>query len=258
MAIRKWTIARRGVQLGVFGLIASPLAGLTFFQGNLSAASLFSIGLADPLAFLQATLAGRVFVASFLGAALLVAGGYFLLGGRTFCAWGCPVYLLTELGDKLSQRLGTATRLLPLSGTRWSLVLVMVVSLAAGIPLFEILSPIGITARAIMFSAWQPLLLVVTILVVEVFAARRVWCRSLCPVGGFYSLLGRLSPVRIGFARDLCTQCGECSRVCPVEEVLVPSLNTGARQIVSGDCTRCGACVDCCEARALRVVAGYH
>ena len=40
MALKKWTIARRGVQLAVIGLIAAPLFGLTCFQGNLSAASL--------------------------------------------------------------------------------------------------------------------------------------------------------------------------------------------------------------------------
>lgn len=257
MVISKWTIARRCVQLAVIGLIASPLAGLGFFQGNLSAASLFSIALADPLAFLQASLAGRVFVASFLGSALLVAGGYFLLGGRTFCGWVCPVYLLTECTDKIRSRLGSGERTTPLSGTRWSFAVVLFISLAAGIPLFEVVSPIGSVTRAVMFGAWQPLLLVGAILVVEVMIARRLWCRSLCPAGGFYSLLGRFSPLRVGFIKSKCTNCGECTRVCPVEEVLVPSLDHHAGQIVSGDCTRCGACIDVCAPGALRTVIGY-
>ena len=253
----KWIIARRAVQVLVLMLIASPLLGQSFFQGNLSSAVLFGIGLADPLAFLQATLAGRVFVASFLGSALLVSAFYLLVGGRTFCGWVCPVYLLTEIGDKLRRRLGTGNRLFALSGIRWSLAVTLGVSLATGLPAFEILSPIGITARAIMFKAWLPLLLLAAIVVVELLAAQRIWCRSLCPVGGFYSLLGRISPARVGFAQDRCTGCGDCSRVCPVEEVLAPSLADGARQVVSGDCTRCGECIDICPTRALNLDVWY-
>ena len=163
----KWGIARRAMQIVVIALIASPLFGLAFFQGNLSAAALLGLGLADPLTFLQATLAGRVFVASFLGSAVLVGVFYFIVGGRTFCGWVCPVYLITEIGDKLRRRLGTGDRIYSLAGVRWAFFVTIAISLITGIPAFEVLSPIGISSRAIMFKAWLPLLLPAAIVVVE-------------------------------------------------------------------------------------------
>jgi ferredoxin-type protein NapH len=254
----KWWPLRRLSQLCVIALIASPLFGMTFFSGNLSAAELFGFGLADPLAFLQASLAGRLLLPSFLGAALIVAGCYFAAGGRTFCGWICPVYLATESADKLRRRLGTGDRTLPLSGGRWLLAATLILSMLTALPLFEMLSPIGATSRALMFQDWQPLLVLLAIVLVEVAVARRVWCRSLCPVGGFYALLGRFSPLRVRFSREACNGCGECCRLCPVEEVLQPVLQGAARQVSSGDCTRCGACIDVCQPKALGVELGYR
>ena len=106
----KWWPIRRTVQLLAIALIASPLFGLNIFHGNLAAGELFGIGLADPLAFMQATLASQVFVAEFLGAALIITAVYVVSGGRTFCGWVCPMYLLAELGEKLRRRLNKIGR----------------------------------------------------------------------------------------------------------------------------------------------------
>ena len=253
----KWWVPRRITQISVVTLIASPLFGMTFFQGNLAAADLFGVPLADPLAFMQALIGGKVFVLSYLCSALMVATFYFILGGRSFCGWICPVGLITELGDKLRSRLGSGEVTMSLTASRYTLGLVLLVVAATGVPLFEVFSPIGIVSRAITFAAFTPLLVLAAILLVEIAVARRVWCRSLCPLGGFYSILARFSPVRIGFIESRCTHCDDCLRVCPVEEVLLPSLKRGAQQVISGDCNRCLACVDCCPARALNVSLFY-
>ncbi len=253
----KWWIPRRTAQLTILALIASPLLGMTFFRGNLAAADLFGLPLADPLAFLQALIGGMVIVLPYLGSALLVAAFYFILGGRTFCGWICPVGLITELGEKLRRRMGSGEVTMPLTASRWSLGLVLLTVAMTGIPLFEVLSPIGIINRAIAFVSLMPLLVLAAILLVEITVSRRVWCRSLCPLGGFYSILGRFSPVRVGFIENRCTHCDDCLRVCPVEEVLTPSLKLGARQVTAGDCSRCFACVDSCHAKALSIDLFY-
>lgn len=253
----KWWIPRRTAQLFTLALIASPLLGMTFFRGNLAAADLFGLQLADPLAFLQALIGGRVLVLTYLVSALLVCAFYFLLGGRSFCGWICPVGLITELGDKLARRLGTDGKVLPLAASRWSLGLALLTVALTGIPLFEVVSPLGIVSRAVAFGSLLPLLALAAILLVETVVSRRIWCRSLCPLGGFYSLLARFSPVRIGFAKERCTHCDDCLRICPVPEVLAPSLESGLRQVTAGDCSRCLACLDSCAAKALRIDISY-
>lgn len=253
MSSSKWTIARRLVQLVMIALLASPFAGLTIFTGNLAAAELLGLPLADPLAFLQAVIGGRVLVWSYLGSVLLVVAAYWLLGGRSFCGWVCPVGLVTELADPLRRWFGTGSTTLPLTANRWTLAVVLAVVAVTSMPLFELLSPIGIVGRAIAFLAFWPLLLLLAILLVELLVARRIWCRSLCPLGGFYALLGRISPLRVGFVAQRCTHCNACVEVCPVEEVLQPSLQAAAPQVRCGDCTRCMACIDACPEQALKI-----
>jgi ferredoxin-type protein NapH len=250
-------MARRLVQLTVMGLIASPLAGLSVFQGTLAAGDLFGLPLADPLAALQVVLASGVVVPAFIVSALGVTLFYFLLGGRTFCGWVCPVYLLTELADRLRVRLGQGDRVIPLATKSWLLLATVVITALTGMPLFEVLSPIGMTVRAIAFGGWLAIACLVGLLMLEISVGRRIWCRSLCPLGGFYSLVGQGSPLRLRFHQSRCTACGHCTQVCPVEEVLVPSLQQGVPQVRSGECTRCGRCIDNCQTHALTMGFGY-
>jgi len=251
MKVRRWTWIRHGVQCLVLLLLASPALGLAFFQGNLQAASLLDLKLSDPLASLQVLLlTGSLALPLATGAAVVLAG-YWLLGGKGFCGWVCPVGLLTDLAEYLPH-----VRKLPrwpLWGKLAGLVVVMMVSLLLGIPAFETISPIGIGSRALGFGAGSDLLLVVAILLADLLLVRRFWCRSLCPLGGFYSLLGRVSPLKIGYLEAACTRCNRCRASCFVPEVLTAPLDRGTTSVTSGDCTRCGACLDSCPTGALKL-----
>lgn len=257
MSFKRWMLARRTTQVTIILLILSPLAGLHVFQGNLASASLFDVRFTDPLAALQVMLASRDIVPAFAGSALLVAGLYFLLGGRTFCSWVCPVYLLTELADKVRVRLGSGENTFSLKMKQGTLLLTVIVTAVTGLPLFETISPIGIFNRALLFGGSIALFFIAAILLLEITVSRRLWCRSLCPVGGLYSLVGRFSPVKVKYVRSRCSGCGHCMQSCPVEEVLVPSLMIGAPTISSGECTRCGRCIDTCRDGALHMGIGY-
>ncbi len=249
MRVNRWTIGRRSVQLLVLALLASPALGYAFFAGNLGSAVLFGLRLSDPLATLQIlVLTGGLTTGLLLGVVPVLAL-YTIIGGRAFCGWACPVHLLTDLvellpGAKRRQRIGLRWKELAL----W---LVLALSLWFGLPLFETLSPIGVAGRALTFGAGSGLVILVLILLLELLWLRRAWCRSLCPLGGFYALLGRISPVAVVFHQERCTHCGECETVCFVPEVLQPSLTESCSHIHSGDCSRCGACIGICPEKAL-------
>lgn len=249
MKVNRWTTGRRFVQLLMLLLLASPAFGWSFFEGNLAAASILGLQLSDPLAALQVfILTGSLTTSLLIGTgAILIL--YSILGGRVFCGWVCPIHLLTDLTDMLPW-----VKLLKRWRLEWkylALFLTALLSITLGIPAFETISPIGIAGRSLTFGASQSLVVLLLIIISELVLVRRLWCRSLCPLGGFYTLLCRLSPLAVVYDQSKCSHCGECQRVCFVPEVLEPGLNKQADQVHSGECTRCGACVGICPDHAL-------
>lgn len=73
----------------------------------------------------------------------------------------------------------------------------------------------------------------------------RPYCRSFCPLGAIYSLTNRLSWSRIEADEAKCTQCGSCSRACPMDLDL-------PRQVGNADCIQCGDCIRSCPESGIR------
>ncbi|PLX79957.1 MAG: ferredoxin [Desulfuromonas sp.] len=249
MKVNRWTITRRCVQLMVLFLLATPSFGWSFFEGNLGAAAIVGLQLSDPLAALQVLVLTGSLTSTMVAGTVIVLVFYTLLGGRVFCGWVCPVHLLTDLVEMLPW---------PKRLSHWSmhwkmkaLLITTVVTILLGVPAFETVSPIGIAARMLTFGASSSLAVLILIVIAELFLIRRVWCRSLCPLGGVYQQLGRLSPLAVSYEETKCSQCGECQRVCFVPEVLAPCLESQQNTVHSGECTRCGACVGICPDKAL-------
>src|SRR6266498_3653348 len=105
-------------------------------------------------------------------------------------------------------RLGSGEKTYSLKLKLGTLLLTVVVTVLTGLPLFETLSPIGIFNRALLFGGGAALFLIAAILLLEITVARRLWCRSLCPAGGLYSLVGRFTPVKVKYIQPRCSACG--------------------------------------------------
>ncbi len=263
MRRNRWLVARRTAQLLVLtAFLAGPWAGLWIARGTLAASEWFGwLPLADPFVAVQALLAHRALAGSALLGAALVAAFYVLAGGRSFCAWVCPINPVTDLAAWLRTKL----RLPSLLGARRPdrrlrygvLVVALATSALLGSVAWETVNPITLLHRALLFGLVGGYGVVLAVFLFDLFVVPRGWCGFVCPVGAFYGVLGgagaaapigalHVSAVR----RDACTQCGDCFRACPEPHVIAPALYGAAQgrapTIASADCTRCARCLDVC------------
>ena len=107
LAAHKWLILRRISQIGILlAFLVGPWFGLWIVKGNLNYSyTLGVLPLTDPFLFLQTLLTRHVpETLAFVGVGIVIAF-YIGVGGRSFCAWTCPVNLVTDLAAWLRRRL---------------------------------------------------------------------------------------------------------------------------------------------------------
>lgn len=256
----RWLLLRRVSQLAILALfVAGPWLGVWVLKGNLSASLILdTVPLTDPLLALQSMAAGHwPFRTALIGAAIVLVF-YLLLGGRVFCSWVCPVNMVTDAAAWLRRRLGIKTGRLPDANTRyWLLGGVLLASAVSGVLVWEWVNPVSLLHRALIFGLWGSLLPIAGIFLYDFWIASRGWCGHVCPVGAFYSLLGRKALVRVSAAqRSACDDCMDCFVVCPEPQVIRPALKQAGQThpvILAGDCTNCGRCIDVCDRQVFKM-----
>ena len=270
----RWGVVRHIVQVCALALFAAPvlLAGwnlfglnaggelevatpaqLAFF-GTLSSTTISGVQVADPFAVLEVVCASKSLEIEWLLAALPVLIVYGLVRGRAFCGWICPVNLLLELLDALRRRLpGTREEApVPRHAKLYVAAAVLALSAITSVPAFETFSPVGAVSKGIVLGSLAGLWTLAAIVVAEMFWGRRVWCRALCPLGGFYEALGRTGQVNIRIDHDACIGCKACTKACLCDPVILEPALAGEDSIVrAGDCMACGSCIDACPVHAL-------
>lgn len=257
--IRKWTLARRFVQWGILFLFLTPLFFVkvesdNFFFGSLTSSSFFGITLTDPFAALQILFASREISFVYLGGALLIFLFYLFVRGRVFCSWICPLNTLLELTDKIRNFFKLPDQRFERQHKKYYAIAVILLSFFLGVPVFEMISPIGFTMRNLLFTFGIGLWLIVAIVLFELFISKRGWCRYFCPLGGFYQSIGKVGAFQVKFNHDLCVGCTKCRSVCFADpDILEPAINRENEYVRAGDCSLCGACVDNCPFGALKI-----
>jgi len=256
----RYLVLRRLVQVGILLLFfgtahwAWELPKKTpLLTGNLSASTFVGVvPMTDPFAALQIFVTGHMLQTDALLGAALVLAFYLLLGGRVFCAWVCPVNLVTDLAGWLRNRLAIrAIAHLPRSLRYFVLATALVLSVVTGVAAFEWVSPVGMMHREIIFGLGFGALALLAIFLFDLLLLKHGWCGHLCPLGAFWSLVGYAAQVKVRFDKSTCTHCGECARVCPEPQVLNLKKLEEAGQVVSGECSNCGRCTALCPEGSL-------
>lgn len=241
-------------------------------RGSTWSLELFGLTLTDPLAVLESIAASRSLRWVLIVGALIPVLGTLLLG-RVFCSWICPAGFLLELSGKL-RRVLRFFELEPGKARLWHgnkvviLALGLAFSFVVGLPLLGYLYPpaivgrelhngvtvlfdraeeglLGFSAAGLTLASW----FLLAIALVELGFGPRLWCRSLCPGGAVYTLLGQRRVVNVERDPESCTRCGECVLAC--EMGLSPMTDR-----IGSECDNCGKCVADCPDDALSWVAG--
>ncbi len=252
----RYLIARRFVQISLLVLYFGANAwGWNILMGNLSSSLLLGIvPLSDPYAALQMFAAGAILSVDLIIGAGIVTLFYMTIGGRAFCSWVCPINLITDASSLIrrffdidrSQKRQPSTR----NMRYWVLAMSLIISFALGITAFEFISPISMVHRGIVFGlgfGWAAMLI---IFLFDIFVLKNGWCGHICPLGGFYSLLGRFSLIKVQHNAQNCTGCMDCKVVCPEKQVLF-MIDKESLPVLWGECTSCARCIEVCNDNAL-------
>lgn len=254
LAAHKWLILRRSSQIGILLLfLIGPWFGWWIVKGNLSYSyTLNFLPLADPYILLQGLLTGQLPEKLTLVGVVIVLLLYLLVGGRTYCSWVCPVNPITDaahwlrvrLGLKGGAHIGRATRY-------WVLGMTLVAAAATGTLAWEMFNPVSMLHRGLFFGLGMAWAVLLGVFLFDLFVMRHGWCGHVCPVGAFYSLIGKLAAMRVKLpARAACNDCMDCYAVCPEPQVIRPALkgiNGAPPVILAANCTNCGRCIDVCS-----------
>jgi ferredoxin-type protein NapH len=82
------------------------------------------------------------------------------------------------------------------------------------------------------------------------FALKNGFCGHICPVGGFYAIIGKYRLLKVKHDSEKCSKCMNCVAVCPEKQVLY-MVGKESRVVDNSECTNCGRCIEVCNDDAL-------
>jgi polyferredoxin len=178
-----------------------------------------------------------------------------LLFKRGFCGWICPLGTVWELAELAGRRVFGATFRLPrwLDRTGRTIRYVLAAVIFAALMLVPLDQAVAFRQLPYMWTADLKILAgfsspafivagIAAFILSMMFSP--VWCRYLCPLGGWYSTLGLASPCAVHRDDEKCISCHKCTKVC---HALV-DVEQAELRVWAPECDGCMDCVRVCPA----------
>lgn len=239
--------------LKVEGALLSKSNLSSILSGDLSFSKVFeTIPLSDPFAALQLFVAGGGLAFDVWLGALIVSLFYGVFAGRAYCGWVCPINLVVDLSAWLRRKLSITTSLLNLPrGFKYLvLALSLALSILFGVGAFEMINPVSMLSRGIVFGMGFGILGIVMIFLFDLCVLKNGFCGHICPIGATFSLIGKFSLLKVKHKVQNCTKCMKCVEICPEKQVL-DMIGKKDERVTQMACIKCGRCIDVCSDNAL-------
>lgn len=251
----KFLILRRIIQLFILCLfMLSSYYSINLLSGNLSASKLFGIiPMSDPLSMLQLLLSGGVLGSTSLIGVIIVIIIYSLLFGRGYCAFVCPMNVITDSASFLRRYLNITNKKINISRKLkyYVFFLSLLLSMIFSFPAFDAINPISMLYRGLIFGMGFGIFGVLCVFLFDLLFIKNGFCGYICPVGVTYSIIGKYSLIRIKHNHKLCTNCNKCFSICPEPQVL-NIIGKSSGTINNIDCIKCAKCIEICDDKALK------
>lgn len=260
----KLSVLRRFVLLGIIMLFLLQFLKIKVLVGGLSGSlAVWFVKLIDVFAYFESLIASMDFTITALFAVLPIAVIY-LVFGRAFCGWVCPMDFLFEVVDKIrgDRQWTMDDRIKRISPKVGYVILfgLLVVSGLISIPFFtNYISHLTNFFRFLTGSVFialnlpaEPAVLafsggMIFLLLGFEYFFPRFWCRVLCPVGKTYGLFNKVSLLKLKFMEGECGECNLCDQMCYMNVKIARNIDRpGLRDT---NCIYCGRCVEGCETK---------
>ncbi len=266
------------------------LVCLLFFFWLLYQARWSLAGTIAPPVFLRADplVLSRTYLPWLLPMAVVVVATILL--GRVFCGWICPLGTIIDISDTIFWRRRSGQRpryarpqwkyYILGAGLATALLGVPLTWIADPIPLLTrtaatVFFPLSLGAYNLIVIHGQPLLrqaglylnparvptfaldvtvglIFVGILALSYFA-RRMWCRTLCPLGALLAFIGRFSLLK-RYVSSACTGCLRCANVCKMGAIS----HDQPEKTYTAECILCYDCLVACPQESASDIGFYR
>ena len=205
-----------------------------------------------------------------------------LVFGRIYCSVICPLGVFQDVIARFNRKKNKYSYSKAVSWLRYSMLVIMVAALVAGIgSIFQLLAPYSAYGR-IATMIFQPIykagnnllatlaeradsyafyhveqiatfgavliIAIATFVILAILAFRngRTYCNTICPVGTVLSFFARFSFLKIHFDESKCKNCSMCSKSCKAA-----CIDFKTHTVDYSRCVVCGDCIESCKFGAL-------